>query len=101
MLTDARIPSLPNVPTGIEAGVPGFTMPLWYGMFAPAGTPPEIVSRLARELIKVLETPDVREKLKALDVDAWPGTSEQLRELLATDIERYGKVVRAAGLPKQ
>jgi tripartite-type tricarboxylate transporter receptor subunit TctC len=101
VLTDQRIPSLPNVPTGIEAGVPGFTMPLWYGMFAPAGTPPEVISRLSRELIKALQNPDVREKLAALGVDAWPGTAEQLRELLATDIEKYGQVVRAAHLPKQ
>ena len=101
VLTDQRIPSLPNVPTGIEAGVRGFTMPLWYGMFAPAGTPPEVVSRLSRELIKALQSPDVREKLAALGVDPWPGTAEQLRDLLATDIERYGQVARAAHLPKQ
>jgi tripartite-type tricarboxylate transporter receptor subunit TctC len=101
VLTEQRIPPLPNVPTGIEAGVPGFTMPLWYGMFAPAGTPPDVVSRLSRELIKALQSPDVREKLAALGVDPWPGTAEQLRDLLATDIERYGQVVRAAHLPKQ
>jgi tripartite-type tricarboxylate transporter receptor subunit TctC len=101
VLTDERIPALPNVPTGIEAGVPGFTMPLWYGMFAPAGTPPEIVARLAREIAKTLEMADVRERLSALGVDAWPGTPEQLRDLLAAEIERYGQVVRAARLPRQ
>jgi tripartite-type tricarboxylate transporter receptor subunit TctC len=89
------------VPTGIEAGVPGFTMPLWYGMFAPAETPREIVSRLSRELIRALETPDLRQRLAALGVDPWPGTPEQLQELLRVDIERYGRVVRAAGLPRQ
>jgi tripartite-type tricarboxylate transporter receptor subunit TctC len=101
VLTDERIPSLPDVPTGIEAGVPGFTMPLWYGMFAPAGTPRDIVSRLSRELIRALETPDLRQRLAALGVDPWPGTPEQLQELLRVDIERYGQVVRAAGLPRQ
>jgi tripartite-type tricarboxylate transporter receptor subunit TctC len=101
VLTDERIPALPNVPTGIEAGVPGFTMPLWYGMFAPAGTQPDIVARLARELVKTLEMADVRERLSALGVDPWPGTPEQLRDLLAADIERYGHVVRAARLPRQ
>jgi tripartite-type tricarboxylate transporter receptor subunit TctC len=101
VLTEERIPALPNVPTGIEAGVPGFTMPLWYGMFAPAGTPAAIVSRLAREIMKTLEMADVRERLTALGVDPWPGTPEQLRELLAADIERYGQVVRAARLPRQ
>lgn len=101
VLTEQRIPALPNVPTGIEGGVAGFTMPLWYGMFAPAGTPPDIVSRLSRELVKALEAPDVREKLTALGVDPWPGTPEQLRELLIAEIERYGQVVRAAGVPRQ
>ena len=101
VLTEERIPALPNVPTGIEAGVPGFTMPLWYGMFAPAGTPSEIVARLARELAKTLDMADVRERLSALGVDPWPGTPEQLRDLLGAEIERYGQVVRAARLPRQ
>jgi len=101
VLTEQRIPALPGVPTGIEAGVAGFTMPLWYGMFAPAGTPREIVSRLSRELVKALEGPEIRERLAALGVEPWPGTAEQLGELLRTDIERYGTIVRSAGLPRQ
>src|SRR5688572_970923 len=101
VLTEQRITALPDVPTGIEAGVKGFTMPLWYGMFAPAGTPPDIVARLSRELIKVLETPEMRQRLDGLGVDAWPGTAGELAKLLRADIESYGKVVRAAGLPKQ
>jgi tripartite-type tricarboxylate transporter receptor subunit TctC len=76
-------------------------MPLWYGMFAPAGTPRDIVSRLSRELVKALETPDLRERLTALGVDPWPGTPEELGELLRADIERYATVVRAAGVPRQ
>ncbi len=101
VLTESRIPALPNVPTGIEAGVPGFTMPLWYAMFAPTGTPRDIVSKLSRALITALRSPDLRERLAALGVDPWPGTPEELRELLRKDIERYGEVVRAAGLHAQ
>jgi len=101
VLTEQRIATLRDVPTGIEAGVRGFTMPLWYGMFAPAGTPPDIVSRLNRDLVKALDTPDLRERLAALGVDPWPGTPEELGQLLRADIENYGKVVRAAGLPRQ
>ena len=101
VLTEQRIPSLPNVPTGIEAGVAGFTMPLWYGLFAPAGTPREIVSRLNLEVVKALETPDLRKKLADLGVDPWPGTQEQLGELLREDIDRYGQIARGAKLPKQ
>jgi tripartite-type tricarboxylate transporter receptor subunit TctC len=101
VLTEQRVPAVPDVPTSKEAGVPGFTMPLWYGMFAPAATPREIVTRLNREIVKALESADVREKLAVLGVDPWPGTPEQLGELLRADVERYGKIARAAGLEKQ
>jgi tripartite-type tricarboxylate transporter receptor subunit TctC len=101
VLTERRIAALPGVPTGIEAGVPGFTMPLWYGMFAPAATPRDIVSRLNRELVKALETRELRERLTDIGVDPWPGTPEELGELLRVDIERYGKIARSAGLRKQ
>jgi tripartite-type tricarboxylate transporter receptor subunit TctC len=101
VLSDERIATLPDVPTGIEAGVAGFLMPLWYGMFAPVATPKDIVARLSRELVKALESRDLRERLIAIGVEPWPGSAEQLGELLRADIERYGAVVRAAGLPKQ
>jgi tripartite-type tricarboxylate transporter receptor subunit TctC len=101
VLSEERIATLPDVPTGIEAGVAGFTMPLWYGMFAPAATPQDIVSRLSRELVKALESRELRERLLALGVEPWPGGAEQLGALLKSEIERYGQVVRAAGLPKQ
>ena len=101
VLTEERIGPLPDVPTGIEAGVKGFTMPLWYGMFAPVATPRPIVGRLEKELMRALQAPDIQQKLIALGVDPWPGTSEQLAELLKRDIERYGTIIKAAGLPKQ
>lgn len=101
VLTEQRIAALPDVPTGIEAGVAGFTMPLWYGMFAPAATPRYIVSRLSRELATALAAPDIRERLAALGVDPWPGTPEQLGELLRADIERYGVIAHSAGLTRQ
>jgi tripartite-type tricarboxylate transporter receptor subunit TctC len=101
VLTESRVPSLPDVPTGIEAGVKGFTMPLWYGLFAPAGTSRDIVARLSRETVKALEGADLHEKLTALGVDAWPGTAEQLGKLLREDIDRYGAIAKSANLPRQ
>jgi tripartite-type tricarboxylate transporter receptor subunit TctC len=101
VLTERRVAHLPDVPTGIEAGVKGFTMPLWYGMFAPAGTSREIVSRLNREIVRALESADLRERLTALGVDPWPGSAEQLGELLRQDTERYGAIARSAGLTRQ
>ena len=101
VLSDKRTATLPDVPTSKEAGVDGFTMPLWYGMFAPAATPRDIVLRLNRELVKALETPDVRERLTALDAEPWPSTPEELGELLRTEIQRYATIVRSAGLARQ
>jgi tripartite-type tricarboxylate transporter receptor subunit TctC len=101
VLTEERVAALPDVPTGIEAGVKGFTMPLWYGMFMPVATPRPIVERLEKELIRALQAPDMKEKLTALGVDPWPGTAQDLAELLKREIQRYGTVIKAAGLPKQ
>jgi tripartite-type tricarboxylate transporter receptor subunit TctC len=101
VLTERRVATLPEVPTGKEAGVDGFVMPLWYAIFAPAATPREIVTRLNRELVKALEAADLRDQLAAQGVDPWPGTPEQLGELLRTDIDRYGTIARNAGLRPQ
>jgi tripartite-type tricarboxylate transporter receptor subunit TctC len=101
VLADKRASTLPDVPTAKQAGLDGFAMPVWYGMFAPAGTPREIVVRLNRELVKVLESADIRERLAALDVEPWPSTPEQLGELLRTEIARNEIIVRSARLTKQ
>ncbi len=101
VLSNERVATLPEVPTAKEAGVDNFTMPLWYGMFAPAGTPRDIVSRLSVEIVKALGTPDLRERLQAAGADPWPGTAEQMAELLRTEIARYAAIVRSAGLPRE
>ncbi|MBI2288839.1 MAG: tripartite tricarboxylate transporter substrate binding protein [Betaproteobacteria bacterium] len=101
VLSDERTPVLPDVPTSKQAGVDNFTMPLWYGMFAPAGTPRDIVSKLSLEVVKALGTPDLRERLQASGVDPWPGTPEQMAQLLRTETARYAEIVRSAGLPRE
>ena len=101
VLSDERLQVLPDVPTSKEAGVDNFTMPLWYGMFAPAATPRGIVSKLSLEVVKALGTPDLRERLQASGVDPWPGTPEQMAELLRTETARYAEIVRSAGLPRE
>ena len=101
VLADKRVSSLPEVPTTAEAGLDGFAMPVWYAMFAPAGTPREIVARLNRETLKALEAPDIRERLATLDVEPWPSTPEQLGDFLRAEIARFETIVRSAGLPKQ
>lgn len=98
VLSDRRVPALPEVPTTKEAGVDNFEVAVWYGMFAPARTPPEIVARLSREVIKALEAPDLRERLTAMGVDPWPGTPEELAGLVRSETARYAAVIRSIGL---
>lgn len=101
VLSEQRVATLPGVPTAKEAGVDNFTMSIWYGMLAPAGTPRDIVSRLSREVIKALESPDFRSRLTAIGIDPWPGTPEQLADLLRSETARYATIIRSAGLRRE
>lgn len=98
VLSESRVPALPEVPTAQEAGVDNFVVSLWYGMFAPAGTPRAIVERLSREVIKALESPDLRKQLAAMGVDPWPGTPEELASLVRSETARYAKLIKSIGL---
>ncbi|MGH8649227.1 MAG: Bug family tripartite tricarboxylate transporter substrate binding protein [Burkholderiales bacterium] len=98
VLSVERVPTLPDVPTAKEAGVDNFVVSLWYGMFAPARTPRDIVARLSREVIKALESPDLRERLTAMGVDPWPGTPEELASLVRSETARYATIIKSIGL---
>ena len=100
VLSEQRVASLPEVPTSREAGVNNFTLSVWYGMFAPAATPRDIMERLSREVIKALESSDYRQRLTSLGVDPWPGTPAEMTELLRSETKRYAEIVRAAGIPR-
>ncbi|MGZ5573101.1 MAG: Bug family tripartite tricarboxylate transporter substrate binding protein [Usitatibacter sp.] len=93
-----RAPSLPDVPTFIEAGVPDFESSSWVAILAPARTPRPIVEKLNRELNAVLADPAIVEKLSTLGIVATPGTPQQLADQIRTDLARYGAVVKAAGI---
>jgi len=93
-----RTPSLPDVPTFIEAGVPDFESSSWVAILAPARTPRPIVEKLNRELNAVLTDPAIVEKLSTLGIVATPGPPEQLAAQIRTDLARYGRVVKAAGI---
>ena len=93
-----RSPSLPDVPTFIESGVPDFEAASWVGILAPAKTPRPIVERLNRELNAVLASPEIVEKLAGLGIVATPGTPEQFTEVMRTDLAKYGQVVKSAGI---
>lgn len=93
-----RSSALPDVPTFAESGVPDFVVDSWVGLLAPAGLPPAIAARLNTELTAVLNDPEARDKLRGLGIEATPGSGAQFRDEMARDLERYGQVVKAAGI---
>jgi len=93
-----RAASMPELPTIAESGVPGYEMVLWIGVFAPAGTPREVVSKLNTEIVRIVGLPDIREKLDGMGVDPLGNTSEQTAEWIRREIAKYGPVVRAANI---
>ena len=94
----SRLPELPNVPTVAESGLPGFDVTAWFGLFAPAGTPKPIVGRLNREIVKILATPEVKEKMAVHGMRPGGGTPESLAAFLVAEIDKWGKVVLESGI---
>lgn len=101
VLSERRVGPLPEVPTAIESGVKDFQISIWYALFAPAGTPRAVVSRLSQEVIKALESPDLRQRMIAIGVDPWPGTPQDLANLLRTETARYATLIQSAGLRQE
>ena len=96
--TAQRSQIAPDIPTMIEAGVPGYEHVLWNAVFAPAATPRDVVARLDAELVKTVGAPDLRERFAALGVEPNSRTSAQMAAYLKTEIDKYGKIVREIGL---
>ena len=93
-----RVPGAPEVPTLVESGFPGFEVLSWYGILAPAGTPPDIVRKLNAEINRLLDMPDVRERLTTLGAEPTGGTPEQFAATIRTDTARWAKVVKEAAI---
>ena len=91
-----RSPAAPDVPTVAET-VPGFEATTWFAMFAPAGTPPDVVARLNGEMKRVFALPDVQDKLKGIGLEPWLSTPEELAQYQATEIVKWAKVVKESG----
>ena len=96
-----RAAALPDVPTTAEGGVPGSEFNFWIGMFAPAKTPKEVVDRLNAEVIKALNTPEVKERFAALGADAWTLKPDQFDAYVRDEIKSNAALVKAAGLQVQ
>ena len=93
-----RVPSLPDIPTISESGVPGYEAYSWVGMVAPAKTPKDIVNRLNREIVDILKQKDVSEKLNQQGALPVGDSPEQFGAYIKTEIEKWGAVVRAANI---
>ncbi len=96
-----REPTMPDVPTVAESGVPGYEFGIWFGMFAPAATPKAIVTRLNQEIVKALATAEMRDQLFKVGVNAESSTPEQLGQLLKAEVAKWAKVIKAAKIPTE
>lgn len=99
--SDVRSPLLPQVPTMAEAGFPDFEAGEINGILVPAGTPKDIVTRLNKEIVAILNTPDVREKLEAQGAEVVAGTPDAFADFIRHESTRWGKVAREAGIKSE
>jgi tripartite-type tricarboxylate transporter receptor subunit TctC len=96
--TSKRSAQMPDVPTVAEAGIKGIDTGIWLGLFAPVGTPPAIIARINAEVNKVLQLPEVREKIANGGAVAAGGTSEDFAKFVAADYAKWGKAVKESGV---
>ena len=97
LLGKERYLDLPDVPTAAESGMPEFEVDTWYGVLAPAGVPREVLARLNGDIVKVMRTPDMRERLATMGIQPLASTPEEFGEFLKSEVARWGKVVRESG----
>lgn len=93
-----RSPTLPEVPTAGESGLPGFEVDFWVGIFAPSGTPRAVITKLNSEINRIVNAREIREQFLKIGVDPVGGTPEQFGAILQKDIERWGKTVKVSGM---
>lgn len=89
---------MPDVPTVAESGVPGFEVASWHGMLAPAKVPREVIARLNREIVAILDKPEVRDALLSEGGDITPGTPEEFAVFLKSEAQKWAKVIKQAGI---
>jgi tripartite-type tricarboxylate transporter receptor subunit TctC len=94
----SRAAALPDVPTVAESGLPGFAVSNWIGLFAPAGTPAEIVKRVHAEVQKIMQSPEVVKRLETEGAKFLPMTAEQFADFQKAELAKWGKAIREAGI---
>ena len=93
-----RTAAVPGIPTVAESGLPGFEVTSWFGISAPARTPRPVVDRLHGEIVRALNTPDLRERMQGMGADPVGNTPEQYTAFVQNEIVKWGKVIKAAGI---
>jgi tripartite-type tricarboxylate transporter receptor subunit TctC len=96
--TATRSSLLPELPTISESGLPGYAALSWYATFAPAGTPPAVIAKLNTEIVKILQTPEVKSKLGGFGLEVKGSTPEEFAQFMAEDWKAWDKVIRALNI---
>ena len=92
--TDKRSPALPDVPTLDEAGLKGFNLGTWFGVLAPAATPKEVVTKLNTEMVKIIHSPEFRQKMEEIGADPIGNTPEQMAKQIGEETQKFSKLVK-------
>ena len=93
-----RSPIMPDLPTVGESGLPGAEVNVWYGMVAPAGTPPEIINRLNAELVKIMKSPEISERFASQGAQPVTNTPDEFGKLIRADVAKWAKVIKQSGI---
>jgi tripartite-type tricarboxylate transporter receptor subunit TctC len=93
-----RDPTFPQAPTIAETALPGFGIEVWFGVAAPAKTPPEIVNQIGKELAAIVQTPEMADRARKIAFNLDYADSAAFARIIATDYERFGKTIQAAGI---
>ena len=99
--TGKRSGALKDVPTVAESGLPGYDYSLWVGMFAPAGTPADVIDKIAADVARVTQSADARDRLATLGAEAMPMSTAEFRRFVRDEIAIAAKVIKAAGIKPQ
>jgi tripartite-type tricarboxylate transporter receptor subunit TctC len=101
VLSPKRFAAAPDIPTAAEQGYPGIDASVWFGLFAPAGTPKAIVMKINQAVVSSLKSPDAVRVLEGQGAEAVPSTPEEFGAFLKSEIAKWGKVIKEAGIKAQ
>ncbi len=93
-----RMAALPNVPTIAEAGLPGYSVKIWYGLLAPAGTPKPVVARLGAEIAKIMQMQDVKDVLVSAEMERFALDADQFGAQMSADVDKFRKIITTANI---